>query len=82
MRDNCTPLYPTDKIGQRVSDYSLNHSQELPKELQEYHNHILDTEPRSNYMISALEAKYLLWFARSVGAKRGMSKASARALRH
>lgn len=71
MRENCTTLYPNEEVAQKVSIYADAHSLGLPNEVTEYHKWVLETQERSYYTISLLEARFLTWLARSIGAKRG-----------
>ncbi|KJZ74330.1 hypothetical protein HIM_06336 [Hirsutella minnesotensis 3608] len=70
MRENCTTLYPNDKVARKVSEYADRSSIDLPDTLIKYHQWVLDTQPRSYFTISLLEARLLTWMARTVGAKR------------
>jgi protein-L-isoaspartate O-methyltransferase len=71
MRENCTTLYPNAVVAQKVSDYAISHSISLPEELTKYHEWVLKSQPRSYFAISPLEARFLIWLTRTVGAKRG-----------
>lgn len=69
MKENTTPLYPDQETGEVVSNYSYEHSTNLPPYLIELHTEIKDRED-SFYMISPLQQQFHIWFAKSVGAKR------------
>lgn len=69
MKENATALYPDQEIGEVVSNYSYEHSTNLPPYLIEMHGEIKDRED-SFYMISPLQQQFHIWFAKSVGAKR------------
>jgi hypothetical protein len=69
MKEGRPVLYPTDEVAVKVTEYSEQHSLELPKWLTDYHSHIYHTQPGSNYMISTFQAKYSIWLARLIGAK-------------
>lgn len=69
MKENATALYPDQETGEVVSNYSYEHSTNLPPYLIEMHAEIKDRED-SFYMISPLQQQFHIWFAKSVGAKR------------
>lgn len=71
MRENCTTLYPNEEVALKVSDYSDRHSLDLPDAVTKYHEWVLQTQERSYFTISMLEARYLTWMTRLMGAKRG-----------
>ncbi|KAM4061169.1 o-methyltransferase [Hirsutella rhossiliensis] len=70
MKDNCTTLYPNDVVARKVSEYADRNSVDLPDALLQYHQWVLDTQPRCAMTISLLEARLLTWLARTVGVKR------------
>ncbi|KPM39291.1 hypothetical protein AK830_g7270 [Neonectria ditissima] len=70
MKDNCTTLYPNDIVGQAVSEYADRHSLGFPARLTDYHAWVLETQERSWFTVSMLEARFLTWIAHLVGASR------------
>lgn len=72
MKTNCTTLYPNEAVAQKVSDYAVGHSVSLPAELTLHYEWVLATQPKSFFTISPLEARFLMWLARTIGANRGM----------
>jgi len=70
MKENYTALYPNDEVAQKVGDYSFEHSTKLPKHITDHHAWGVETQERSNYMISPLQAQFQIWMAKAVGAKR------------
>ncbi|KAI1759641.1 S-adenosyl-L-methionine-dependent methyltransferase [Hypoxylon sp. FL1150] len=71
MKAGATVLYATEKLGQRVSEYSESVSLTIPKPLKDYHARIVEESPnQSNYMISSFQSQALVWLARLIGAKR------------
>jgi hypothetical protein len=72
-KDDFSSLYPNDKVSQRVTRYSDEHSSSIPKHIVNYHAHIQATEPKTaSYMISISQAKAMAFLAKTVVAKRGM----------
>ena len=71
MKTSSTVLYPNEQVTQKVSEYSESHSLDLPENITSYHAWICETQEASNYCISTLQAKSLVWLARLAGAKRG-----------
>lgn len=71
MKDNCTTLYPTQEVGYKISDYADDHSLHLTEKLDKYQAWVHQSQEKSAYSISMLEARYLTWTARMIGAKRG-----------
>lgn len=74
MKDNYTQLYPNEAVGRKVCDYSDKHSKVLSDALIKYHEWVVETQPRSNFTISLLQARVLSWLTKTVGAKRGKPK--------
>ncbi|KAE8454504.1 hypothetical protein EG329_000127 [Mollisiaceae sp. DMI_Dod_QoI] len=70
MKEIYTALYPNEKVAQKVGDYSFEHSTKLPKHITDHHAWGVETQERSNYMISPLQAQFQIWMAKAVGAKR------------
>lgn len=66
-------LYPNDKVAERVTTYSEQHSTPLPDYITEYHELISSGHAKSNYMISDFQGQLHVFLARSIGAKRGLS---------
>lgn len=71
MKENDTALYPNPEVSQAVTQYSLEHSTELPKHISDYHAWG-STQPKANFMISPFQAQFQIFMARAMGAKRGM----------
>lgn len=70
MKTNAPVLYPNDAVAERVSTYSEQHSLSIPREIKDYHAHIVETHPHSNYMISNFQAQAHVFLARTIGARR------------
>ena len=70
MKENNTQLYPNEQVATSVSDYSFAHSSKIPKFQEEYHAFGIESQKRSNYMISPLQAEFQIWFTKALGAKR------------
>lgn len=70
MKDSVTPLYPNEQVAKRVTQYSEEHSDALPKHITDYHDDIVKNHPRSDYMISDFQSQAHTFFARAIGAKR------------
>jgi hypothetical protein len=73
MKESAPVLYPNETVGTRVLEYADKRSTDLPQPLLDYHAWILGSRGDADYTISTSQAKFLLWFARALGAKRGMS---------
>ena len=71
MKDNLTILYPNPETSSKVADYSVAKSLELPEFIRRYHEYGLTTSV-PDYMISTYQGSFLVWLARTLGAKRGM----------
>jgi hypothetical protein len=71
MKESAPVLYPNQVVGTRVLQYADERSTGLPHALLEYHEWILANRGDSDYTISPVQAKFLLWFARAIGAQRG-----------
>jgi hypothetical protein len=69
MKEGRPPLYPSDEVAAKVTQYSEDHSLTLPKYITDYHAHIFDSMSNSNLMISIFQAKHSVWLARLIGAK-------------
>jgi predicted O-methyltransferase YrrM len=70
MKTSAPSLYPNAAVAERVTSYSQNHSLALPREITDYHAHVTETEPKSNYMISNFQAQAHVFLARTIGARR------------
>lgn len=70
MKTSAPSLYPNDTVGKRVTEYSEQHSLGLPREITDYHTHIFNTHPKSNYMISSFQGQAHVFLARAIGARR------------
>ncbi|KUJ09255.1 O-methyltransferase-like protein [Mollisia scopiformis] len=70
MKEIYTALYPNEQVATNVGDYSFSHSTKLPKHITDHHAWGVETQERSNYMISPLQAQFQVWLAKAVGAKR------------
>ncbi|KAB5577628.1 O-methyltransferase family protein [Coniochaeta sp. 2T2.1] len=69
MKDSAPVLYASEHTGQKVTEYSEEHTLGLPKEITDFHAWILETQTTANYTISTFQAKSLVWLARLIGAK-------------
>lgn len=76
MKSSTTVLYPNQLVADRVTEYSEARTLALPKEIEEYHAWICETQANSNYSISTFQAKSIVWLARLIGAKHGKFKSS------
>ena len=63
-------MYPTEQVGQRVTDYSAQRSAPLPKHITDYHEWVMKNQPRFNYMISNFQGQCHVFLAHLIGAKR------------
>ena len=80
MKENCTTLYPNAEVARKVSEYADDHSHSLPPAVLEYHDEVQKNRSKeSNFMISILEAKFLQWLTRMMGAQRGLFARGCRA---
>ncbi|KAH8671445.1 O-methyltransferase [Xylariales sp. PMI_506] len=70
MKSSRSVLYANDALADAVTEYAAGHSSQLPKFFVDYHAQVLATAPKSNYMISTLQAQYLVWLSHLIGAKR------------
>ena len=70
MKENYTQLYPNEQVSTAVGDYAFEHSTKLPKHITDQHAWASENHDRANYMISPLQAQFLVWTAKAVGAKR------------
>ncbi|EOO02696.1 putative o-methyltransferase family protein [Phaeoacremonium minimum UCRPA7] len=69
MKDNLTVLYPNPETSQKVAEYSVSKSLVLPEYIRRYHEYGLTTSV-PDYMISTYQGSFLVWLARTLGAKR------------
>jgi hypothetical protein len=72
MKENYTQLYPNEQVAIAVGDYAFEHSTKLPKNISDHHAWGVGNTKQAYYMISPLQAQFQLWFAKTLGAKRGM----------
>jgi hypothetical protein len=72
MKENYTQLYPNEQVATAVGNYAFEHSTKLPKHITDHHAWGVASQEKSNYMISPLQAQFLVWMAKAVGAKRSM----------
>ena len=70
MKTGTPVLYPNDKVAEKVTEYSEEHSLQLPKHITEYHANISANHPDSILMISNFQAQSHIWLARLIGSKR------------
>ena len=71
MKENYTQLYPNEQVAKAVGDYAFAHSTKLPQHITDHHAWGIESQDRSNYMISPLQAQFQIWIAKLLGAKRG-----------
>jgi hypothetical protein len=72
MKESAPVLYPNPAVGARVLQYADERSTGLPQPLLDYHAWIVANRGDADYTISPMQAKFLLWFARAVSARRGL----------
>lgn len=72
MKANTCPLYPNAQVADNVSEYAYTHSTDLPNHILDHHAWGNDNHERPNMMISPLQAKFQMFMARALGAKRSM----------
>ena len=77
MKENYTQLYPNEHVAIAVGDYAFEHSTKLPKHITDQHAWASENHERANYMISPLQAQFLVWTAKAVGAKRSTPSRSS-----
>ncbi|SPN97307.1 related to caffeoyl-coa o-methyltransferase [Cephalotrichum gorgonifer] len=70
MKSGVTPLYPNDKVAERVTDYSASHSTPLPKYITDFHASVSKNHKSSFYLTSNFQSQYHVTLARLIGAKR------------
>ncbi|PVH91172.1 family 3 O-methyltransferase [Periconia macrospinosa] len=70
MREIHTELYPNEHVSKAVGEYAFNHSTALSPKISDVHGWALETQEKSFYMISPLQAQFHIWLAKAVGAKR------------
>lgn len=71
MKSNAPVLYPNEKVAERVTDYSANHSTPLPKHITDYHAAVVSGHERSEYLTSNFQSQCHTFLARMIDAKRG-----------
>lgn len=72
MKTNAPALYPNEKVSERVTAYSQEHSTPLPKHITEYHAWVDQNHERSGYMSSNFQSQFHVLLSQLIGAKRGM----------
>jgi hypothetical protein len=77
MKENYTQLYLNEQVATAVGNYAFEHSTKLPKHITDIHAWGVANHEKSNYMISPLQAEFLVWMAKAVGAKRSKLHQSA-----
>ncbi|TAQ86628.1 hypothetical protein B7494_g5040 [Chlorociboria aeruginascens] len=72
MKENYThlSLYPNNEVGISVGDYAFGHSTKLPQHITDHHAWGVSSQEKADYMISPLQAQFLVWMAKATGAKR------------
>lgn len=70
MKSDVSTLYPNQKVAERVTEYSRQHSTPLPKHIVDYHGWVNENHPRAGYMISDFQGQCHVFLARAIGAKR------------
>jgi len=73
MKTGAPVLYPNEKVAERVTEYSQNHSTPLPSHIPEYHAWVDGNHERSGYLTSNFQSQLHVLLSRLIGAKRGMS---------
>lgn len=71
MKTGVPVLYPNEKVAERVTEYSANHSTPLPKHITEFHAQVVNSNERSEYLTSNFQSQCHTLLARMIGAKRG-----------
>jgi len=72
MKENYTQLYPNAEVAKAVADYCVENSTPLPKHVLDHHAWGVESQERSNFMVSPLQCQWLIWVARALGVKRGL----------
>lgn len=70
MKSGVPSLYPNETVAERVTHYSEAHSTRLPQHIVDYHAWVEKNHSRAGYMISDFQGQYLVFLARTLGAKR------------
>jgi len=70
MKENSCQLYPNEQVGEKVSQYALEHSLDIPNHILGHHAWANENHERSHMMISPLQTQYQIFMARALGAKR------------
>lgn len=70
MAIGSTTLYPNQQVAERVTAYSSERSEDLPKYITDYHAWVIKNHPRFNYMISNFQGQCHTFLARLIGAER------------
>lgn len=73
MKEANTPLYKTEELGRKVTEYSERYSTPLPKHITKYHADVSANREDSYYMSSNFQSQFHVLLAKLVGAKRGES---------
>lgn len=74
MKEDSPILYPNERVGERIGDYSKTHTTGLHKHIVDYHDRSRETMPKTaNFMISISQTQAMLFLARVFGAKRDQS---------
>lgn len=71
MKSDVTVLYPNEKVAERVTAYSAQHSTPLPKYITDFHEEVVRGPERSEYLTSNFQSQAHVLLARMIGAKRG-----------
>lgn len=71
MKSGVPVLYPNEKVAERVTEYSANHSTPLPKHITDFHAEVVGSNERSEYLTSNFQSQCHTLLARMIGAKRG-----------
>ncbi|CAI4215115.1 unnamed protein product [Parascedosporium putredinis] len=70
MKTNAPALYPNEKVSERVTAYSQEHSTPLPKHITEYHAWVDQNHERSGYMSSNFQSQFHVLLSQLIEAKR------------
>ena len=70
MAIGSTTLYPNQQVAERVTAYSSERSEDLPKYITDYHAWVIKNHPRFNYMISNFQGQCHTFLGRLIGAER------------
>ena len=71
MKGGVPVLYPNEKVAERVTTYSANHSTPLPKHITDFHAKVAGSHPRAEYLSSNFQSQAHVLLAQMIGAKRG-----------